>query len=741
MKPVQNAVCPNFQRRRPCCLLAAVVVLAWSAGALALVNPQLQPRHLVERYKTVISGRITRVDLDAGVVTFEVRQVCLGSFSPKEVSVAAEEADDPEASLFNDTFEGEPIIAYVGQDRERHEGDVLLYAGRQWHEAVVISLRDLSKWRWQVAMGDDMVGTFNGDAGQLYTMMADAADGRDFFPARPTVKFRSDIELGTFRGRIRGVALYDIDADGRPDVFACHPDGSRAYIQTSPGPRTAEAGDAAPGVAFEDRTGRLGLDGIRCVSCSFADVNADGRADLLADGVIHLASGEGFRKSDLLPPSADTDVKLAAFVEINGDGYPDVVVSRVKGGLRAYLNGGPAGAWRFADATASTGLDRAENGAGKTGFFAPGDWNGDGRTDLYYAVDKGLILVQAPGGTFSPAPQPVMFDYKVAGSDEPGLTGGGGFATLWRPESWDIISAGDMHLTVVTRRDGVAVNVTGYGNEIALCDVSQLATLPADLNMDGHVDLLTIARETGTRNVFHANRGYGSYMKAIAEYFDYDAFPGTWYTTGAWGAAAGDVSDDGATDLVVGGADGVLRVAISDTLNHPMRRPREHPTHVEKILHQTAILTVRVTGQRGVLGADVRLTDDAGRLAGRRVIGSEVLTGCRGPDTVDLAVREPGRHTLSVRFSDGHVEYWPAALRPGGRLVIVAARGTGSAEPLKAPPGEEAGGASAPKGGPATPPGSDGTGSAWLIAAAVVAAALAAAAAIRLLLAKRLRGK
>ena len=39
----------------------------------------------------------------------------------------------------------------------------------------------------------------------------------------------------------------------------------------------------------------------------------------------------------------------------------------------------------------------------------------------------------------------------------------------------------------------------------------------------------------------------------------------------------------------------------------------------------------------------------------RRTVGAQVLTGCRGPDTVNLAVREPGDYTLRVRFADGAV--------------------------------------------------------------------------------------
>ena len=50
------------------------------------------------------------------------------------------------------------------------------------------------------------------------------------------------------------------------------------------------------------------------------------------------------------------------------------------------------------------------------------------------------------------------------------------------------------------------------------------------------------------------------------------------------------------------------------------------------------------------------LVDSKGNTVLRRTVGTQVLTGCRGPDTVNLAVREPGDYTLRVRFADGTVK-------------------------------------------------------------------------------------
>ena len=656
---MRTALAPTTTASAPCGPAVPALLFLGAATALALVKPELQPSHLVTRHRAVVGGRITRVDEDKGLVVFRVTHVCTGEFKPKTVTIRVPEAEGDEESLLADAREGHAVVAYVSKTRRRHERDGLLYCGRQWHDVQIADLADQSVWTWREALGDEMTGTFNGAPEQLLAMMLDVRSGRAFFPAYPTVKFRPERALGRFDGPIRGVALYDVDGDGKLDVYACHEKGGRLYLQTGK-------------LAFEDHTARLGLAGVRGVSCSFGDVNADGRADLLVDGILYLGSEGGFRRSTLLPAGANERVKCAALVEIDGDGYPDVVLSRLERGLAVYLNPGAKGG-AFRDATAASGLASPACGAGQTGFFAPGDWNGDARTDLYYAIRKGLILVQNAKGRFAPIPHRIDFDYRTSGSREPGLTGAGCFAPLWRPDRWDLVAAGDMHVTIYTNERGRPRDVTGLGNETRIARVSQLATLAEDLNMDGRVDLFTVTRAADASNVYHANRGYGSYMLSEL-YADYDAFPGKGYPTGAWGAAAGDADGDGATDLLLGGVDGVLRLLLSDAFGHPLRQPREHPTALQKTLRQTCVLTVKVTGPLGVVGADVRLTDEAGRVVRRHVIASQVLTGCRGPDAVCLAVRQPGTYRLTVRYADGLARTWRVALGKKQRVTRTATR-------------------------------------------------------------------
>jgi len=102
---------------------------------------------------------------------------------------------------------------------------------------------------------------------------------------------------------------------------------------------------------------------------------------------------------------------------------------------------------------------------------------------------------------------------------------------------------------------------------------------------------------------------------------------------------------------------------------------------VEQALAAVRILSVRVQGPLGVLGATVTLTTADGRVLGRRDLGSNIATGCSGPATVALAVREPATQ-LNVRWSDGLVRRWPVTLGADApRMQVLTAERNGGQAP------------------------------------------------------------
>ncbi len=642
-------------------LISILLLVLVSPVVSALINPGLQPSDLFERYEVVLLLKITAIDEQAKNATVEVTRVIKGQFAPTSIVLAL---GDPAAAGAYEIFArpGVTLIAYVGGRRQADK--ICFYpAGGRWQFGSK-DPTDPSRWTWTEDLdpatdGTGMSGTYNGATERLAEMMDDQAKGRYYFPAMPTFQFGKDVIVDNFTQPIGGVALYDLDGDGRLDIYACSAGGDRVYRQTGP-------------LTFTDATAALGLTGKRSPSISIADVNADGRPDLLVGTRIHLANGDGagrvFQAAELLPAAAGERLKSAAFVELNSDGYPDVLASTLQGGLHAWLNPGSTGG-PFTDATAAKGLDQEDCGAGLTGHFAPGDWNGDGRTDLFYAVDRGLLLIQGADGRFSSLRHDERFDFSSDGKDD-GLSGACCFAPLWTPDRFDIVATGQYRLQWIGMRAGQVRDLIPFGNEIWEGTDSMGPIIAEDLNADGLVDLYSGSRSV-FRNAIHGNRGYGSFTTPVMH--KPDIFPGPAYLHGALGLAAGDADGDGANDLLIGGADGNLVVVPNAALAG--RGAKENPTIAERVLARTKIVSVQVSGKLGVLGATVSLADSTGTVVGLRVIGTNVATGCRGPDTVNLAVREPdAAHVLTVTYADGKKQTWPVDLSGPARRIVLQAQ-------------------------------------------------------------------
>lgn len=506
--------------------------------------------------------------------------------------------------------------------------------GEYWHEVEVDDLDAMSDWTWQANHGDEMVGTYRGRAEGLYQMAADAARGEAYFPAEPIIKFKPGTTLTQYDSPIFGVGLVDLDGDGRLDVYACNPEeGDRALLQNADG-------------TFTDATNALGLDGTRSRSVSAADFDADGRIDLLAGRRLLLNREDGF--TALSGPELPGELIAAAFVEVNGDGYPDVVYSVRDHGLIIAINRG--GEDLDLRAPETFGLDSPDAGAGQSFLFTPGDWNGDNRTDLFCAFGGGVLLTQDDDGRFTPVEADLHASFRTANATPVPFTGAGSFVPILDDGEMDLAVAADAAIHVFANEDGRPVDITGSGNESRLAHSDQRATLGEDLNVDGTVDLFTISNAPRGEHVFHCNRGYGQFMLS-EQYVDYDAFPGEAFAVGAGGVAAGDVNGDGAPDLLLGGVDGGLRLVLNDSLE--ARKHFDRPRHNERKQAQTRIVAIDVVGPRGVTGATARIVDADGRTVALRQIGTAVLTGCAGPQRLWLAVREPGRYSLTVRYADG----------------------------------------------------------------------------------------
>ncbi len=199
-------------------------------------------------------------------------------------------------------------------------------------------------------------GPWHAETGYRWRDLARPVGGSPGFtsqsPERTGVGFRNDVaEAKAFANRHlvqgSGVAIADVDGDGRPDVYLTRTDGPNALYRNL-GNWKFENIAAAAGVELADR--------------------------------------------------ASTG---AVFADVDGDGDPDLIVTAMGGRNSLFLNDGRG---RFTDATAGSGFV-AESRGSTTVTVA--DVDGDGDLDLYIANYKAITMLD------SLSPQERAFDQLV----------------------------------------------------------------------------------------------------------------------------------------------------------------------------------------------------------------------------------------------------------------------------------------------------------------------------------------
>jgi hypothetical protein len=323
-----------------------------------------------------------------------------------------------------------------------------------------------------------------------------------------------------------GLAVADVNGDGRDDLYVCQAGGlpNRLFIQQADGTCTDVSHSA--GVDWLDQTS----------SALFVDLDNDGDQDLALatfEGVLILEQHEPLKfQNRTLLELKNTDLQSLSAADVDGDGRLDLYLCvdfadpQDDGSSTAFVyhdaNDGGAnvlwrnaitgpGNWAFIDVTKSSGLDT--NNRRHSLAAAWEDYDNDGDQDLYVANDYGQnCLYQNDDGTFKEiAPAAGVVDYGSGMSVSWGDANRDGFMDLYVGNMFS--SAGSRLTTQAQFLDQTPPEVKAlysrfskgnslYENEMGASykDVSlqsgvamgrwAWSSLFADVNNDGWEDLL-----------------------------------------------------------------------------------------------------------------------------------------------------------------------------------------------------------------------------------------------------------
>lgn len=261
-----------------------------------------------------------------------------------------------------------------------------------------------------------VVSDFNAD-GRPDVFVADHGDDRDPFPG-----YQNTLILSAPGGRLvdatanlpqasdftHSATAADVNGDGKTDIYAGNVYGGNAVpprVLLNDGSAVfSVAGGLLPPAQTD-------LDQNRYTSSLFADVNGDGKSDLILGGEDHTPSSvvllnDGTGHFTVLagalpakPFGPDASALDIAALDINHDPHRDLLIAFTKGNpfyvgrwIQVLVNNGDG---TFRDETSSR-LPQVDNNDAWPVFFKLRDLNRDGRTDFGVLVNGGATVAPAP---------------------------------------------------------------------------------------------------------------------------------------------------------------------------------------------------------------------------------------------------------------------------------------------------------------------------------------------------------
>jgi len=319
------------------------------------------------------------------------------------------------------------------------------------------------------------------------------------------------------------------------------------------------------------------------------DLRLDGSAvkDLAGNPLLGGGSGLLFNLptfgSATAVQAGGADIQVANYsvpslADWNGDGLTDLIVGEKTadslGKVRVYLNSGTNAAplyGSFSYAQTETG-DLAVNAGGCMGLFSRTfDWDQDGRKDLVLGLADGTVQVALNQNTDSDprfaTPVPIQVGQPGAKND----VDVGFRATLdivdWNNDGRYDLVLGDLDGNVRVLTNEADSGAPDFRNQAVVLDVAAGLGVPsgrssvavADLNGDGRKDL--VVGNTEGQLLFYPNTASDAAPQfAFSQRIESDGTEVDLSGTPRSRPSVGDFNNDGTSDILVGAADGLVRL-------------------------------------------------------------------------------------------------------------------------------------------------------------------------------------
>jgi hypothetical protein len=273
----------------------------------------------------------------------------------------------------------------------------------------------------------------------------------------------------------------DFNGDGKPDLAVADSETHLLYILIGNGDGTFSAGATMP-LPPPVCTGGA------CYSLATADLNNDGKADLIVmdgdpDGTrttlvnAYLGSGDG-TFGEPLPVASALEYRQFAIGDFNGDGNLDLVLSNEQNGPLLFLGNG--------DGTFQKPLPLYNEGPSQ---IVAGDFNGDGKLDLAFTNVQSQLIVDLGNGDGT---------FRQAQTIEQIAEGVMAVADLNKAGRADLFVAnivGKAITIYLANPDGTLAQQTGRG--ISCVTILGCGAVTGDLNGDGKLDIFAIQTGEG----------------------------------------------------------------------------------------------------------------------------------------------------------------------------------------------------------------------------------------------------